>query len=914
MVVSHTHWDREWYLPLHRFRVDFARMLHQVLDQLEANGEFRHFLLDGQTLVLEDHLSTHPEDLSRVAALAQAGKLSLGPWYILPDEFLVSGEATLRNLQIGHKVAGACGGIQKVGYMPDSFGHLAQMPQILRGVGIDSFVYTRGNGNEIDDLGWTYLWRAPDGSEVLAYNQCEGYCNAGGLGHEELWHAHTRRTVNPERAVARVGELFEKMAARPCDETVLISNGCDHFPPQKDFKPVMDALRQAYPDTEFSHAGYSELFAALRSEDRVRKSYQGELLSGKLHLILPGVWSSRMPLKQRNDRCQILLNDVLEPLDAALALQAGSPSSTELIEYSWKKLMENHPHDSICGCSIDEVHREMDTRFDQVEQNAKALLNEKLEELLPLFGHEPAEDRDTAILVANSLPESRSALVERLVVLQPFDYDLDSLQFFDNEGAAIPFQILNRWTVERFWGVDYRAELFAEDQLEKFAVYRERFGDRILKDHSEAGEHDTFLHILFHAENLPPVGHRVYTLREGEVDSVETHDPVRVTDQGMENSRLKVSLHSDGRFDLFDKTTGRKIEGLGQLENVADIGDEYDFGTLPGDQSLSSAKGVGKITSEIQGPLRGRLHWKGSLRLPRALSPDRYSRSNESVDCPISVQLTLDTHSPRLDVEIEFENLAEDHRLRTIFPTGIASDNIVSDGQFMLNRRSLDRPENKDWAQPPTDAFPQQEFSWIDDQEGGLALLAQGLPEVSARKNSAGQLSLELTLLRAVGWLSRDDFVDRKCSNAGPTLFTPDAQCLGRHRFQLSLLPFQGDGIMAGVKSESARWRNPVPCRQGVAALAASSSKGLLWGLSSQIAISSLRRNAKGDGLLLRLYNLGDEIAEETLHTEFDIREAWQCNLLDVREEKCSKNGVRELIVSIKPHEILTIEITHRPL
>lgn len=913
MIVSHTHWDREWYLPLHRFRVDFARMLHQVLDLLEADGEFRHFLLDGQTLVLEDHLLTHPEDLPGIRAMAEAGKLSLGPWYVLPDEFLVSGEATVRNLQIGHKVAKSCGGVQKIGYMPDSFGHLAQMPQILRGAGIDNFVYTRGNGDEIDELGWTYTWRAPDGSEVLAFNQCEGYCNAGGLGHEELWHAHTRRNVKPERAVARVGELFEKMGQRPCDETVLISNGCDHFPPQKDFASVMKALVEAYPDTEFLHAGYPELFASLRSKKRTRKAYQGELLSGKLHLILPGVWSSRMPLKQRNDRCQMLLSSVVEPLDAALTLQGNSEPATGLVEYAWKKLLENHPHDSICGCSIDEVHREMDTRFDQVEQTAGAILNEKLEGLLPLFGPEPEDDRDTAILVVNSLPEKRSALVERLVVLQPLGYDLDCLQLFDESGSAIPYQILDRWTVERFWGVDYRTELFAEDQLEKFAVYRQRFGDRILKDDSQAGEHDTFLHILFYAEDLPPVGHKLFFLREGGETGKPLEIHVRAQKNRIENELLEVEIQPSGLFDLFDKVNDRRYEGLGFLENVADIGDEYDFGTLPDDEALSSTEILGEISVENQGPLRGRLLWKGSFKLPRSLSADRKSRSDEFVDCPLSISLTLDAHSPRLDMEIEFENLAEDHRLRAIFPTGIVSDSLVSDGQFMLNRRSLDHVTNADWAQPPTDAFPQQEFSWVNDHDGGLALLAQGLPELSARRNSAGEVSLEITLLRAVGWLSRDDFADRKCSNAGPTLYTPDAQCLGTHRFQLSLLPFQGDGVAAGVKDESARWRTPLPCRQGVAALAKPSSKGLISGLSSRVGLSSLRTNSQGNGLLLRLYNLGDESLEETLHTEFDIEEAWKCNLLEERQEMYLISGPRELTVSVEPHEILSIELMRRP-
>ncbi len=906
VIVSHTHWDREWYLPLHRFRVDFASMLRKVLDLLEEDGEFRHFLLDGQTLVLEDHLHTNPEDADRVRDLAEDGRLSLGPWYVLPDEFLVSGEATVRNLQFGHEVARACGGVQKVGYMADSFGHLAQMPQILRGVGIDNFIYTRGNGDEIDELGWSYRWRAPDGSEVLALNQCEGYCNAGGLGHEELWHAHTSRDVEPDRAVARVGELFEKSGARPHDETLLVSNGCDHFPPQRDFEAVISALREAYPSTEFLHGSYSELLEQLRADPRERDAHEGELLSGKLHLILPGVWSARMPLKQRNDRCQMLLSAVLEPLSAAYEGQEGDQG---LIDYAWKKLIENHPHDSICGCSIDEVHREMDTRFDQVEQTARAILNRQLDSLLPLFGRKPEEDRDTTILVANPLPERRAALIERLVVLQPIDYDIDNLQLVDQDGRMLPFQILNRWTVERFWGVDYRAELFGEDQLAKFAGYRRDFAERILKDESEAAEHDTFLHVLFRADDLPPVGHRLFQLREGEGSYVHYEHPVQAGPNWIQNEQVRVELHDDGRFDLIDRNYGRSYKGLGFFEDVADIGDEYDFGALPGDEPIDT-KGIrGEICCENAGPLRGRLVWSGSMRLPRALARDRQSRSEESVDCPMVIRLTLDIDSPLVDVQIDLANSAEDHRLRAIFPTGIVSNEVVSDGQFMLNRRSLDFPDGSDWAQPPTGAFPQQDFSWVADEAGGMALLVQGLPEVSARRDSEGRLSLELTLLRSVGWLSRDDFADRKFCNAGPTLPTPDAQCLGSHRFRFAILPFQGDGVSAGVKRASDRWRTPLPARQGVKSLGRPGGNGLLWGCSEKVAISALRRHPRRGTLCLRLYNLTGETVEETLGLGFDATGVTRCDILDERSDVIAMNSPREFDLSLRPFEILSLEI-----
>ena len=173
-IVSHTHWDREWYLTFSRFRVKLLDIVGKVLDTLEEDGAFRHFLLDGQAVILEDYLALRPQDEGRIRALVTSGKLSIGPWYVLPDWFLVSAEAIVRNLLIGHQVCGRFGPVQKVGYMPDSFGHVAQIPQILRRAGIDSFIFTRGIGDELDALGYEFRWEAPDGSDVLAVNQHKG--------------------------------------------------------------------------------------------------------------------------------------------------------------------------------------------------------------------------------------------------------------------------------------------------------------------------------------------------------------------------------------------------------------------------------------------------------------------------------------------------------------------------------------------------------------------------------------------------------------------------------------------------------------------------------------------------------------------------------------------------------------------
>ena len=165
-IVPHTHWDREWYSPYQTFRLRLVDLLDQLLPQLEGDPSYAHFLLDGQMAVVDDYLAVRPEAEPRLRALAATGRMAMGPWYALPDEFLVSGETLVRNLQRGLRVASRFGGAMDVGYLPDMFGHVAQMPQLLRLFGYEHAVVWRGVPSAIDRSG--FWWTAPDGSTVRA--------------------------------------------------------------------------------------------------------------------------------------------------------------------------------------------------------------------------------------------------------------------------------------------------------------------------------------------------------------------------------------------------------------------------------------------------------------------------------------------------------------------------------------------------------------------------------------------------------------------------------------------------------------------------------------------------------------------------------------------------------------------------
>ncbi|MCP5070633.1 MAG: hypothetical protein GY946_29060 [bacterium] len=909
-VVSHTHWDREWYLTFNEFRVDLTRVVAGVLTALESDPEFEHFVMDGQAIALEDHLAVQPEDESRISALCRAGKLSLGPWYILPDEFLVSGEAMARNLLIGHQVCARFGGAQKVGYMPDSFGHLAQIPQLLQQAGIDSFIYTRGNGDEIEELGHEYIWEAPDGSEVLAINQCGGYCNGGGLGFQEIWHAHTSREVDCARAVEQIGELFDKMTALSRSSIRLLNNGCDHFPVQQEFGRVLGALREAYPTVEFHHGSFVDFLSALRATDFKGKRFRGELLGGKQHHILSGVWSARMPLKQANDECQHLLARVLEPSCAALHFLHDQDYPAGLIVDAWKRLLANHPHDSICGCSTDEVHREMMPRFAGVRETAERILSRGLNDIAPRFGAKAEEDRDTAITVFNPLPVKREEIVERVVILQPPQQDLDRLGLFDESGAPVPFRIVEQQFVERFWGVDYRAELFTERQRERFAVYTEKFAGRILRPDSEADSADCFLRVQFEARNLPALGHANFFLRGTDTPPASSsNDAVELTGNTIGNGLLRVTLHADGSIDLEDLRSGRRFPGLNRLVDDEDAGDEYDHSHSDLPTTLSVMGSPGQVRCLESSPFRVVLESDCDFRLPTSLTEDRRARQEELRPCRLRVRITLDAGSPLLDIDLHFDNQVLDHRLRAEFPTGLATEQLVSDGHFLIHERPLTPSTGEDWVQPHPGTYPQQDYSLLQDHDGGLALLVKGLPEVMPLRNAEGA-GISLTLLRSVGWLSRDDFSSRRRSNAGPTLPTPEAQCMGAQRFRYALLPFAGDHLQAGVKGWSERWRTRPHASQGVATGLLAGGNGLLENLSPRCAVTAIKHCEGRDSLLLRIVNLDGMEQEAWLRVGRPVHSVWSCDLLEDRQEKL-ENVLQgnEIRITLPGHRILTLEL-----
>jgi alpha-mannosidase len=360
-VVPHTHWDREWYRPLEHFRLALGRVVDEVLDTLERDPEFRSFTLDGQAIVLEDYVAVRPENESRLRELIAAGRIEIGPSYVLADEFLVGGEPLVRNLLIGRAVCERFGGRPSAaGYLPDSFGHPLQLPQILAGFGIESFLFSRGLGDEVDDLGVAFRWVAPDGSAVVALQLLADYSNFANISGADAAEARVRGLLE------RFGRLLERAGV---DEVVLC-NGTDHCRIQPEMPAVCVELERRFPGSAFVIARYSDYVSVLGTGEL--PSWSGELLGSRLWNVLRGVNSARLYLKRANERAEQRLLSV-ETLAALCALRTGGRFPREDFAFAWRELLTCHPHDSICGCSCDEVHRDMLVRYASLERTLDRL-------------------------------------------------------------------------------------------------------------------------------------------------------------------------------------------------------------------------------------------------------------------------------------------------------------------------------------------------------------------------------------------------------------------------------------------------------------------------------------------------------------------------------------------------------------
>lgn len=861
IVVPHTHWDREWYRPFQEFRARLVDTVDQILELMDADPDYARFSLDGQTIVLEDYLEIRPERRERLAELIRSGRILIGPWYVLPDEFLVSGEAIVRNLLWGDRLAGEYGAKMNVGYLPDQFGHIAQMPQILRGAGLDTAVLWRGVPTAVKQA--EFEWQAPDGSQVFCVYLPHGYGNAARLplGLNEL--------VDRLRRIVRDLEPFQ------ATNVYLLMNGSDHLPAQPG---LPQALQRAAAElgVEIRIGALPEYIAAVRPQVAALPRHVGELRSPARAPMLVGCTSARIGQKQRNHRLETLLTHYAEPYAAWAGALTGRGRPHGFLREAWKLLLQNQPHDSVCGCSIDQVHREMETRYDWAEQIARGEVAVCRERLAEAVDTRSLGDR-SGLLIWNPLAWGRTEVV---AVTLPGGQGAQRLTLIDPAGRRIPVQA-------------------AADGRPK----------------ARATAADTTL--IFRADDLPPHGWALFRLEEIGGDSAP-EGMLEVNPDGLENDYYRIAVNQDGSLTVLDKETGVTYPAVNRFVDGGDRGDEYTYCPPEKDELVSESqppRRLGVLTGKLQGrvveagPVRAALELTLEYRVPAALAPDRAARGKETVSIPIVTRVSLARGLKRIDFSTTVENTARDHRLRVHFVAPYRVDGMAVETQYGVVHRDRDRAAGEDWPELPAGAGPAKTFASISDGQSGLTVINRGLPEHELLSDDNGA-AIAVTLIRAVGWLSREDLHTRPGGHAGPGLETPDAQCQGKYTFEYALITHRGNWEEAQVWRAAHGFNQPVEVQPVVAHAGALPACGSFLELSGDgIALAAVKPAEDGDGIIVRIYNTTPRPAAGALTFFRPLAAATAVDLLERPLGDAPRSGDNGIALTLPPWRIASYRV-----
>lgn len=836
-ILNHAHWDREWYETFEEFRYKLRNGLRYI-QQLFAEGKLEHFYLDGQTIVLDDYKEIVGEaEYEGLLAHIRDQKIEVGPWYLLADEFLVSGESMLKNLEIGTSMAKKLGSYCGIGYLPDTFGHISQLPQILRGYNIDTALIWRG---AVSDR-FENNWEGADGSSVFTFvlPLFEGYYQTY-LKHDAYLN-ETKAFLEGNGPYLSYGKA-------------LLMNGADHTFTSANIQERLDRLQAELPEVvvkQSSMRDFVRSFDGEQPEGRIA----GEQRDPSKIFILPGVYSTRSYLKNQNQMCEDQAVGVMEALNV---WTDGATDSAEFFSYVWKLILQNQPHDSICGCSVDEVHREMEMRSQKALSAIRQFSGDTLNFLFPFeYLDGTVENRFLYIINNHPLP---GIYPVKAVIRIPAERDLGTIKLYSGE-EEVEIDILKREQGELFL-----RHILAEPHYADYVTYE----------------------VVF---TMPFEGAEMKALRIERV-SMQLPELASISAERIENDYYIIDWKEDG-LRITERETNKVHERQHLLVSSLDAGDTYNY-SPPVDDLISQAEitGVSKVK---KGKNVQSFTVFYQMQLPASLNETRTGPGLEQVVNRFETEVTLYRGNRLIYFKTKASNYAKDQKLRVGFPVAEA-DHSWSDTAFDLVKRQTLR--DKEWDMPKNkEAVMNQYPSYSSVIAGEHQLVHRGMQEYEVDRFGETDTAF-LTMIRGVGWLSRRDLRTRG-NGAGPGFETPEAQCLGDYEFEYGLVL----GRTHHSLNYKAMLRQPVLSQQSHELKL---QRKLFAQSSKEIAFSSFMRKEE-HSFDIRMFNPSDQQQSTELRFGFEPEGALEVNFAGETVAPCQADSV--MTIAFGPKEIKTIRV-----
>ena len=725
-LVTHIHWDPAWYLPYEQYKIQLVDMMDHLLELLETTEGYHSFMLDGQMSMVQDYLEIRSEKREIIKKFVEDKKLFIGPWFIQPEEFMISGESHIMNLKKGIKLANELGGYMPVSYLCDMTGHISTMPQIINGFGLKYYVGSRGIFDSLHRKETEFIWQSSDGSQVLVQNLPTGY------NYRPLPQTYEEFKESLEKRVEVLSEYSTQAM-------VFIPYGDDHTPAVSNIVGFIERYNQACGYDKIIHTDFYSHFKEIKHDNL--KVYEGEFRSPDT-AILTGILSTRMNIKLKSEETTRSIERYCEPA-CSIAAMLGAQDPEAFLQRAWDYQLKNAFHDCIYGAHIDAVAQDVHTDYRRAGQITQWLLNQAFYDISQAV--DTAGMEYPCFIFNPTMHTYNDSTVELDIFLEGEEAFCPSVTI---QGKSLPCQVKNIAPATKF--ADETNNAAKQLPLKRGFQYQ----------------------LSVQLPTLPSLGYTVVDVKPGA--SYQTGG-LTIFNNGCENYYLRLFIEEDGTLTVNDKRSGKIYHGLHLFTDGGDKGDCYNYSRPVNDDLITNPQV--QITLEENGPCKAVYKIAFDMEVPACCEAEH--RSKKMTTNHIETLVTLKSNSPIIEFHTTVINRAQDHKLSITFDTGKEAEFSHAGGHFTIDHRPTKVENHDSQVEQINGSFPHRKFIVTDS----FTFADRGLVEYQLSPDGI----LSVTLLRCIGMLSKNTLKERPWHTA-PELATPSAQELGEHTFSYALI------------------------------------------------------------------------------------------------------------------------------
>lgn len=686
-IVPHTHWDREWRYPIWQNRMLLIQFFDALFDILENDNDYRCFVLDGQSVVIEDYLEVRPCDTERIKKYIGEGRIVIGPWYSLPDLYPIDGECLVRNMLTGTRYSNSLGGhLTGIGYNSFGWGQISQFPQIYAGFNVDFIIAAKNVSKKRAPVS-EFLWTAPDGTQVLTsrlgkdaranffmnayipimfdkfYKSVEynyTYGQNGNLYHEadadlfykDYFNLNSKPSIHDHRIKSSITAAWDGAEETTVKDSRLLMNGSDFSTPQPFLSEIIRKANEAFDDIEFEHTtlnDYAEMLKKTVKRDEL-PVVEGELRDGPSFACSGNALTTRPRIKMLNKVVQNTLLLQAEPY-SVMAKKLGGRYQKEMLALATKFMLKSHAHDSLNGVTQDKTADDTVYNMQQALEIAQVVANDACGYIVSQIDTSSFEKDDVILTVLNSLPYGRKTIV-KIGVEFPAEKEVWDFDIIDANGNKVMKQLVSRSS---------RTVPVHDIESRPFPFYADSF-------------------VCYAEVEVPACGYNVYRLVPTKTQDRKAvfWKPMRTTNgmeiatdvNRMENEFITVTVNGNGSANIFDKETGKEYSNLNYLEDTGDAGDYWVYYPPQDNKTFTSKSVAAEVCLKDNGNLSATIE------------------ASYKIDgMPVKVEYTLEKGNRNLKVRLTVDNNKDNHRAFVCFDTGVKGDVAAAGGLFTIDKR-----------------------------------------------------------------------------------------------------------------------------------------------------------------------------------------------------------------------------------